>query len=282
MIGLFDSGSGGLTILESCRQALPEEDFVYLGDHANAPYGHRSNQEILQFTKAGVEALFKQGCSLVILACNTAAAVALRSLQQNWLHDAWPGRNILGVLVPMVEEVSGVPWHEENPTDKSAGDTRNIALFATSKTVDSGAYKEELAKRAPQLILWQKACPGLVEAIETGASQEHISGLVNGYMTALLSDMMGVLPDAIVLGCTHFPLVRSCFEDAIGDDTPIYCQPSIVAKSLEKYVATHFIYKEREKGEQGSVELFTTGDPKTLQTLQNYLPKNYAAFRKLP
>lgn len=243
MIGFFDSGSGGLTIMEGCRKVMPDASFVYLGDHANAPYGHRDNQAIVDLTKAGVDALFKQGCTLVVLACNTAAAVALKTLQQEWLPQAWPGRNILGVLVPMVEAVSGVAWADEQPSQESAKDVRNIILFATRKTVESGAYAEELAKRAPNLTLIQKACPGLVDAIEGGAGQLPLAGLVKGYVDEACEDIGDGRLDAAVLGCTHFPMVEHLFRQALGADVPLYSQPDVVAEALVRYIAAHPEYE---------------------------------------
>lgn len=239
MIGFFDSGSGGLTILNGCRKVMPDADFIYLGDHANAPYGHRDNQAIVDLTKAGVDALFREGCTLVVLACNTAAAVALRTLQQEWLPKVWPDRNILGVLVPMVEAVSGVAWADEHPSLESEKDARTIILFATSKTVESGAYAEELAKRAPNLTLIQKPCPGLVDAIEGGAGQLPLAGLVKGYVDEACSELGGGKFDTAVLGCTHFPMVEHLFRQALGADMPLYSQPEVVAEALVRYIAAH-------------------------------------------
>jgi len=280
MIGLFDSGSGGLTILEACRAAMPDEDFLYLGDHANTPYGHRSNAQILDFTRAGVDALFRGGCTLVVLACNTAAAVALRTLQQTWLPKAWPDRNVLGVLVPMVEEVTGVAWHQASPNGTSEADKRTVVLFATSKTVQSRAFNDEMEKRAPNLNLVGKACPGLVDAIESGAGAGPMKGLIKGYVDETIAALGGKKPDAVVLGCTHFPLVKDLFQDALGADVPLYCQPSIVAASLVHYLASHPQYRDTKKA-GGAMRLLTTADPASLHDLERFLPSGYANFEKL-
>ena len=231
-IGVFDSGSGGLTILKALRTALPKEDFVYLGDHRNAPYGHRSNADIVELTTAAVDYLMKRGCRLVILACNTAAAVALRTIQQDWLPHHYPENRVLGVLVPMVEAITGVPWHREEPTGKSLRDTRSITLFATRKTVESGAFAEELAKRAPALKLTSKACPGLVDAIEGGAGDLPVRGLISGFVQET-----GSSPDAVILGCTHFPLVEDHFRAALGSAPRVYSQPVVVSEALQDYLA---------------------------------------------
>lgn len=261
MIGFFDSGSGGLTIMQGCRKVMPDASFVYLGDHANAPYGHRDNQAIVDLTKTGINFLFEQGCTLVVLACNTAAAVALRTLQQEWLPQAWPDRNILGVLVPMVEAVSGVAWANEQPSQESAKDVRNIILFATRKTVESGAYAEELAKRAPNLTLIQKACPGLVDAIEGGAGQLPLAGLVKGYVDEACEDLGGGRFDTAVLGCTHFPMVEHLFRQALGAGVPLYSQPDVVAEALVRYIAAH---PEYDIATGGSTRLFSTSPQKDI------------------
>jgi len=273
MIGVFDSGSGGVTILEACRRRLPEHDFLYLGDHANAPYGHRSNQQIVDLTKAGVDTLMQAGCSLVMLACNTAAAVALRTLQQDWLPNTHPDKRLLGVLVPMVEALTGVPWSQEHPHAEVAA-PQNITLFATRKTVESGAYADEIGKRAPHLKLTQKACPGLVDAIEGGAGPAPLGGLINGYVEETLTHPL----DAVVLGCTHFPLVKKYFERALPTDMPIYSQPEIVAASLADYLARHQRFNQEGSGQIG---LFTTGKPADVMLANTYLPAELCSFKPL-
>lgn len=273
MIGVFDSGSGGLTILEALHRRLPEQDFLYLGDHLNAPYGHRPNDKIVEMTREAVSTLFDAGCSLVVLACNTAAAVALRTLQQKWLPHAYPGRRILGVLVPMVEAMTGVPWSQEHPSQGRARE-KTILLFATQKTVKSGAYVEEVRKRAPAIRLVQKACPGLVDAIEGGAGPKPLAGLIEGYVEEALHEAGG-LPDAALLGCTHFPLVRSYFEAAMPETIEILSQPEVVAASLEDYLKRHGEF--RKKG-SGRIRLMTTGRPEDVNLSDSYLPAHLCRF----
>lgn len=251
MIGVFDSGSGGLTILRSLQTAMPDQDFLYYGDHKNAPYGHRSNEQIVELTRAGVDYLMDRGCTLVVLACNTAAAVALRTLQQNWLEHEYPGRRILGVLVPMVEAITGISWASETADPERSGE---IVLFGTRKTVKSGAYREEIAKRAPNINLIEKACPGLVDAIEGGAGRQPLSGLINGFIEELGS----IQPTTAILGCTHFPLVEEIFQSHLPASTSIVSQPNIVAASLEDYLRRH---PELCKLGTGETRLLTTGDP---------------------
>lgn len=279
MIGVFDSGSGGLTILEALHRRMPDQDFLYLGDHANAPYGHRSNERIVDLTRDGVETLFEAGCSLVILACNTAAAVALRTLQQKWLPRAYPGRRILGVLVPMVEAITGVPWSQEHPGENiTRPDGKTILLFATQKTVNSGAYLEEVAKRAPNIRLVQKACPGLVDAIEGAAGPRPLTGLIEGYVLEALEDAGGK-PDAALLGCTHFPLVRPYFEAALPEGVELLSQPNVVATSLEGYLKRHPEFAHKGSGK---VKLLTTGRPSDVNLSDSYLPPHLCEFESQP
>ncbi|MEE9208969.1 MAG: glutamate racemase, partial [Kiloniellales bacterium] len=149
MIGVFDSGHGGLTVLGALVARLPERGFIYLGDHGHAPYGERSPAEIAELTVANVERLFAEGCRLVLLACNTAAAIALRRLQQEWLPGAYPGRRVLGVFVPMVEAVTAVPWKLQEPPAGARREPALVGVFATRRTVESGAYAREIGLRAP-------------------------------------------------------------------------------------------------------------------------------------
>lgn len=258
MIGVFDSGSGGLTILKALKQALPDQDFLYYGDHRNAPYGHRDNQQIVDLTRSGVENLMQSGCKLVILACNTAAAVALRTLQQNWLEDHYPGNRILGVLVPMVEAITGLPWTADDEPDLNKQD--RILLFATKKTVASGAYREEVAKRAPNVQLVQKACPGLVDAIEGGAGDRPLKGLIQGYVEEISTHNA----TAGVLGCTHFPLVEAHFRDALPDTIQILSQPTIVAAALRGYLDSHPEYRQRGSG---NITLLTSGEQSSVNSV---------------
>jgi glutamate racemase len=276
MIGVFDSGSGGLTILEALQKHLPGQDFMYLGDHANAPYGHRSNEQIVEFTRNGVDILMKHGCSLVILACNTAAAVALRTLQQTWLENAHPGKRILGVLVPMVEAITGVPWSETSSNFNKKHTPQNIAIFATRKTVESNAYNEEVQKRAPHITLLPKACPGIVDAIEGGAGNLPIQGLIEGYVRELQAQHKKI--DAALLGCTHFPLVRKYFREALGHDIELFSQPTVVAKSLTEYLSNHPEYNAEESGK---TELITTGSASNVAALSSFLPDHLQSFSEI-
>lgn len=261
MIGVFDSGHGGLTVLRALTRQLPERGFIYLGDHANAPYGERDAEAVYDLTLENIERLFRMDCRLVVLACNTAAAVALRRLQRSWLDDAWPGRRVLGVLVPVVEAIVRQPWHVEEPHTGPDAPSETVAIFATQRTVESRAYVGEILKRAPDMLIVQQACPGLVDAIEAGAPQDEIHGLVAGFTTELLDRMQGVLPDVAVLGCTHYGLVAKAFRNALPPGTALLHQPDLVADSLADYLARHPEFPVDRK-QASRLDFLTTGDPK--------------------
>ncbi len=239
MIGVFDSGFGGLTIHESLIRRLPDLSFLYLGDHRNAPYGCRAPDEILEFTCANVDRLFTRGCRLVIIACNTASAVALHNLQSYWLPDAWPGRNILGIIVPTIEAATQVPWAINYPVYPQMYANHAVAIFATKGTVDSRTYPIEINKRCPHLEVIQQACPELAGAIEAGADRTTLRALIQDYVARLLARMNGREPETAILGCTHYPLVKDLFREALPSGIRLLCQPSAVANSLEHYLRRH-------------------------------------------
>ncbi|MCW2247192.1 glutamate racemase [Azospirillum fermentarium] len=271
MIGVFDSGHGGLTVLRALVDAAPDRPFVYLGDHGKAPYGLRSEEDVYELTRRGVDALFARGCRLVVVACNTAAAVALRRMQRTWLPTAWPGRNVLGVLVPMVEAITRVPWMVEAPPvpplDEPAGPPRTVAVFATPLTVASGSFPREIAKRAPDVRVLQQPCNDLAGMIERGATADEMAPRVAGYVAELLAQLDGVPLDTVVLGCTHYPLVAPLFTRALPPGVEVLCQPTLTARSLENYLERHPEYAPgpAEAG-QGPVFL-TTGPVETVSRL---------------
>ena len=148
MIGVFDSGHGGLTVLKVLADQFPNQDFLYLGDHVNAPYGNRDSDEVVALTRAGVELLFEKGCRLVLLGCNTATSIACRTIQQDWLPSSkWQGRNVLGIIAPTVEVATQTPWGVTEPQYPQMYKTDVIAVFATQRTILSGVFQEEIAKR---------------------------------------------------------------------------------------------------------------------------------------
>ncbi len=278
MIGVFDSGHGGLTVLRALTMALPDRRFVYLGDHGHAPYGNRSPEEIYALTVQGVDRLFGLGCRLVVLACNTAAAVALRRLQQTWLPHAWPERRVLGVLVPMVEAITGMPWMADVPAGRHAGEPRTIGIFATQRTVDSEAFPREIGKRAPEVTVVQQACPELARLIEADAPRDVIAAAVRGYADGLMERLRGVPPSAVMLGCTHYPLVADAFAAALPPGVELLCQPTLTAKSLTAYLERH-PELDAPGGEHPSFH--TTGEPGRVTPLATRFFGRPAPFRPL-
>ena len=283
MIGLFDSGHGGLTVLRALVERFPAQQFLYLGDHANAPYGNRPSEEVVELTRAAVSWLFDAGCPLVMLACNTATAVACRTLQRDWLPlSGRRGVNVLGIVAPTVEAATQTPWAITTPQYPQKYMTDTIAVFGTARTIASGVYPEEIAKRCPRVKVVQQACPRLAGAIEAGAPGDEIDGLVAGYVADLMAATEGEHPDRVILGCTHFPLIEGAFRRHLPAGTRLLSQPGIVADSLEDYLARHPEYAGSRSasapdGTQNRVALLTTGDAAAVSsTLGTFWPERSA------
>ena len=225
-IGVFDSGYGGLTILDSIRQRMPQYDYVYLGDNARAPYGTRSFDVVYEFTLQAVKKLFELGCPLVILGCNTASAKALRTIQQEYLPKHAPQRRVLGVIRPTVEAIGAI------------SQSRHIGVLATSGTIKSESYNLEIKKLHPDCTVTGLACPMWVPLVENG---EHDKPGADYFVRKRLETLLELDPkiDTIILGCTHYPLLL--------DKIRQYCPPSItlvpqgkyIAESLEGYLGRH-------------------------------------------
>ena len=260
MIGVFDSGLGGLTVLRALVDRFPDKPFLYLGDHANVPYGNRSSAEVIDLTRASVEALFSQGCKLVLLGCNTATAVAARHLQQTWLPSSpWRGHNVLGIVAPTVEAATQTPWAVSSPQYPQKYNTDLIAVFGTTRTINSDAYPEEIRKRCPRVTVVQQICSQLAGAIEDEAPEAELDRLVEEGVRGVVAQTNGMPPHRAILGCTHFPLVEHLFRRHLPPFTRILSQPEVVADSLEDYLARHPHYIAGDRGH--SVTLLTTGDP---------------------
>lgn len=259
MIGVFDSGLGGLTILRALGARFPDHEFVYLGDHANAPYGDRASSEIVALTQRGVERLFERGAKLVVLGCNTATAIALRSLQRDWLPTSgYAGRNVVGIVAPTVEAATQTPWAVTTPQYPQKNNRDVIAVFGTTRTIASGVYAEEIFKRCPRATVLAQSCPELAAAIEAASPRAALAAIVAGAVDALTMQLGSRRLDQAILGCTHFSLVEEMFAARLPAGTRLLSQPEIVADSLEDYLARHPEYES--KGGRG-VRLFTTGDP---------------------
>ena len=225
-IGIFDSGFGGLTVYGKVREKLPRHDYLYLGDNARTPYGSRSFEAILKFTTEGVEYLFSQDCQIIVIACNTASAKALRTLQQRLLPIKYPDRRILGIIRPSAEALAKHP----------AGS--RVALWATEGTVRSDSYALELAKLAPELKLVQLPCPMLVPLIESGElSGPGLEYFLNRYWKETLALTPRV--DSLLLTCTHYPLLHSAIRKMVPAETEILIQGDLVAPSLADYLRRH-------------------------------------------
>lgn len=254
MIGVFDSGIGGLTILDSLRKKLPDTGFLYFGDHENAPYGLKSPEHIHLLTRNAVMHCFEQGCELVILACNTASAVALHDLQTDWLPRIDPPGNkrVLGVFVPIIEAMTKRDWGDNSPPTHTG--LRDVLLFATPATIASGAFSRELKFRARDVKVEGVSCPGLVEAIEMG-DQPRIQKLIDEFVDLGLRTLPK--PQTAALACTHYPIALGEFRKALPLDTVIFSQPEIVAQSLSDYLKRH----PRFQNSAREVVYQTSGEP---------------------
>ena len=247
-VGIFDSGLGGLTVWNKVQERLPEVDFVYLADSAHAPYGVRNADDIYALTCAAVQRLFDAGCDLVILACNTASAAALRRMQEGWIPR---DKRVLGVFVPLIEAMTERQWGDNSPPREVA--VNHVALFATPATVASRAFQRELSFRAIGVDVEAQACGGVVDAIEEG-DMILAEALVRSHVDALKRKMPN--PDAAILGCTHYPLMQEAFQAALGGQVKVFSQAELLADSLADYL-------ERHPNMMGSGEaaFLTTGDP---------------------
>jgi|LNFM01.1.fsa_nt_gb glutamate racemase len=261
MIGAFDSGHGGMTVLRALARRFPDQQFVYLGDHAHVPYGDRPSHEIVHFVREGCEALFALGCRLVLLACNTATCVAARPLQREWLPASqYRGtHNILGIVAPTVEAATQTPWGVTSPQYPQKYNSDVIAVFGTTRTIASGVFPEEISKRCPRIRVVQQACPDLAGAIEAGRPPDELDRIVGACVADLLRQTGGEPPHRAILGCTHYPLVEDMFRRHLPSFTRLLSQPDLVADSLEDYLVRHPAYAATSDASQPRVRLLTTG-----------------------
>lgn len=261
MIGVFDSGHGGLTVFRALTARFPRTRFVYLGDHAHVPYGDRPSDEIVTLTRAGVDALFRYGCQLVLLGCNTATCVAARTLQQDWLPvSGWKGRNILGIVAPTVEAATQTPWAVTSPQYPQKYNSDLVAVFGTTRTIASHAYPEEIRKRCPKVTVVQQACARLAGAIERAEPEALLDALVAESVSDLLAATEQAPPHRAILGCTHFPLVEGLFRRHLPPFTRLLSQPDVVADSLDDYLHRHPRYAAPAETDAVPL-LLTSGDP---------------------
>lgn len=252
-IGIFDSGYGGLTILSEIKKRLPEYDYIYLGDNARAPYGSRSFDVVYDFTLQAVKYLFSRGCQLVILACNTASAKALRSIQQKDLPEIAPEKRVLGVIIPTVEAIGNLST------------TRHIAVVATPGTVLSKSYSIETAKIYPDIKVTEVAAPMWVPLIENNeAARPGADYFVKKYCDEVLRKDQ--LIDTLLLGCTHYPLIMDKIRHYMPDRIKIVPQGKLVAESLANYLARHPEMDEK-CSKSGKIEFLTTENTEKFNNL---------------
>lgn len=244
-IGVFDSGYGGLTILKGLRDALPECDYLYLGDNARAPYGTRSFDLVYEYTFQAVHHLFKRNCPLVILACNTASAKALRTIQQQDLpHFPWPDRRVLGVIRPTVEVLPGISR------------TGHIGVLATPGTIASHSYRIEIGNLSPELTVVEKAAPMWVPLVENRESDKPGADyFVKKYIDELFDADPDI--DTVILGCTHYPLLADKIRLYLPKGVTLLSQGELVGRSLADYMHRHpDMYQRISKG--GTIDFLTT------------------------
>lgn len=248
MIGVFDSGYGGLSILRQVRQLLPQYDYLYLGDNARAPYGSRSFDVVYRYTLEAVRELFNRGCELVILACNTASAKALRSIQQNDLPTLAPDKRVLGVIRPTVEVLGSITH------------SRHVGILATQGTIRSRSYDLEIEKFFPDVKVTGLACPMWVPLVEYG---EFDSPGADYFVKKRIEEILRIDPDidTLVLGCTHYPLLLPAILRHVPRGITVVPQGDYVAHALSDYLVRHPEMESRlSKG--GNVQFLTTEEPR--------------------
>jgi len=265
-VGIFDSGLGGLTVFRAVEKRLPDVPLVYFGDNAHTPYGVRDPGDIYELTCKGTERLFAAGCDLVILACNTASAAALRRMQESWVPR---DKRVLGVFVPLIEALTERQWGDNSPPREVA--IKHVALFATPATVSSRAFQRELAFRAIGVDVEAQSCGGVVDAIEEG-DEILAEALVRSHVDALKRKMPS--PDAAVLGCTHYPLMEEVFQDALGPGVKVFSQANLVAESLADYLAR----RPEMLGPGEARSFLTTGDPRKVSDQATRFLRRKVAF----
>ncbi|MSR68687.1 glutamate racemase [Candidatus Saccharibacteria bacterium] len=250
-IGVFDSGLGGLVIAHALVSKMPQYDYVYLGDTARAPYGDKSKPAILANTMQGMEVLFKKDCKLVIVACNSASADALRKIQQEFIPAHWPDRKALGVLIPSAEA--------------AVRDGKRVGVICTQATADSGAFNREINKLSNSVQVFHKSAPMLVENIEKGEQKEAHKNL-----SRYLSDLTAQGIDTLILGCTHYPLLKNKISELVGKGVNVISQDEIIPAKLQDYLARHSEIVG-DLSTSASIEFYVSKITPTSQRLANKL-----------
>jgi glutamate racemase len=267
MIGFFDSGFGGLTVLKEVEKLLPQYSYLYFGDNLRAPYGIRKQKEIFKFTLQGIEFLFAEGADLIIIACNTSSSLALRKIQREVLPRKYPDKKVLGIIIPTAEDAGKYTQ------------TKNVGVLATPATVEYGAYEKEIRKNWPKVKCFQEACPELVPLIEEGKhGHKNLEKAIEKYSAELLGKSKKI--DAVILGCTHYALIENQIRKALPKNVKIISQGKTIAKKLKKYLSHHKEIK-KQLDQKGGRKFFTTGEKKKVEKLAKIFYGKAVRFQKI-
>lgn len=244
MLGIFDSGFGGLSVAKALDQILPKLDYIYLGDNARAPYGDKEQEMIYQYTKQAVDYLFAQGVNLIVLACNTASSEALRKLQREYLPQNYPNKNILGVIRPIAEAANDISKNKK------------VAVLGTNATIHSGAYIRELKAQDQSILIYQQACPLLVPLVEESRENSLAAKLI---LAEYLKEIKDKDFDTLILGCTHYAFFQDQIDDFFRGQKKILDSAIIIASKLELYLKRHNEYLDLKSAQNNKKVFLTTG-----------------------
>lgn len=251
MIGVFDSGFGGLTVLKEFLRVLPAYDYVYLGDNARTPYGDKSDEALYHYTRQAVDFLFKRGCELIIIACHTASARALRKIQQEYLPEVYPERRVLGVVAPLVESAVKLDC------------SHKLGVIGTKSTISSGVYKKELEKLRNDLAVFEQACPLIVPLVEEGwTGKPEARMILKKYLRPLKVKQI----DTLILGCTHYPLMLKDIKRIMGGRVKVVNPAAAAAEKLADYLKRRPEI-ERKLKQNGKSVFYTTDDANKFREL---------------
>jgi len=268
-IGVFDSGLGGLTIFRAFLERLPAYNYVYLGDNARVPYGNRSPEIIYRFTKEALNFLFKKNCQLVVIACNSATASSLKKIQHNYLPKYYPGRKVLGIVKPVVESLEDY---------QSLKKISRVGVVGTTATVNSRAFVRQIKKTMPHLYVYQQACPLLVPFIEEGIHKDNraLRLVLKNYLNSLTKKKI----EALILGCTHYELLKKEIQKIVGRKVQILTEGKIAAEKLKEYLS---LQKELEKKleKKKKVSYFLTDEEPNYKRLMKLFLKSHSSNIKV-
>lgn len=266
MVGVFDSGYGGLTILKGFLEKLPNYDYIYLGDNARAPYGSKSQEVIYNYTREAIDFLFKQGCELIIIACNTSSAKALRKIQKDFLPEKYPDKRVLGVIIPIVEEAAKLTK------------SKKVGVIGTRATIGSGSYEMEIKKLNNRLEVYGQPCPLLVPLVEEGwLKKPEAKMILKKYLRPLKQKQV----DTLILGCTHYPFLIDDIKRIMTKRVKVLNSPEIVAAKLADYLVRHPEI-EKKLGRNKKRIYYTTDDPVRFKNFgEKFLENEIKTIRKI-